>query len=526
MMGTKTVEPKLYLNFSLDAAVPRNHIVRRLASAVDFRFVYGLVKKYYSNTGQPSVDPVVIFKLSLLGYLFNISSERRICEEAGLNLAWRWFLGYELDEPIPDHSVLSKARKRYGVAVYERFFQQVVQMCEARGLVQGDVLFLDATMTKANASTQSMRSRKLLEQVLPTPKQFVADLWLVNEPGVEPAPRLKKPRSGRPVNPDAKYLQSRSVTNDLRVSSTDPDAQLFRKLGETPILAHKTQMVVDGGAAAIITAVDVRPACEADSHAVGRMLDKHRAAVGRPARELVGDTGYGREVAFKECLVRGVQPTLRVRNLGNVHGGFTRDHFTYVPERDVFICPEGKEMRHFTDNFRQRQAIYKPRRGTCKGCPLKAQCAPGQGDRAVIRRWDVDIWEQVEERLASRPGRALLRRRQIVSERIFADAKVKHGLDKAQFRGRAKMQIQALLTAATMNLKRLLRQRPVPQAGLGVGLTGQLAESEFVSALSASIERAHAIARRIQRRIWTSIAFDHPVALLPTLLTSSATAPF
>jgi Transposase domain (DUF772) len=317
---------------------------------------------------------------------------------AGLNLAWRWFLGYELDESIPDHSVLSKARKRYGVAVYERFFQQVVRMCEARGLVQGDVLFLDATTTKANAWSKSLRSRKLLEQMLPTPKQFVADLWLVNEPEVEPAPRPKKPRSGRPVNPDAKYLQSRSVTNDLRVSATDPDAELFRKLGETPILAHKTQMVVGGGSAAIITAVDVRPACEADSHAVGRMLDKHRAAVGRPARELVGDTGYGREVAFKECLVRGIQPTLRVRNLSNVHGGFTRDRFTYVPERDVFICPEGKEMRHFTDNFRQRQAIYKPRRGTCKGCPLKSQCAPGQGDRAVIRRWDIDIWEQVEQR--------------------------------------------------------------------------------------------------------------------------------
>ena len=213
-MGRKTVEPKLYLNFSLEAAVPRNHLVRRLASAVDFSFVPSLVKKYYSNTGQPSVDPVVIFKLSLLGYLFNISSERRICEEAGLNLAWRWFLGYELDESIPDHSVLSKARKRYGVAVYERFFQQVVRICEARGLVQGDVLFLDATMTKANASSKSLRSRKLLEQMLPTPKQFVADLWLVNEPEVELAPRPKKPRSGRPVNPDAKYLQSRSVTND------------------------------------------------------------------------------------------------------------------------------------------------------------------------------------------------------------------------------------------------------------------------------------------------------------------------
>jgi hypothetical protein len=97
------------------------------------------------------------------------------------------------------------------------------------------------------------------------------------------------------------------------------------------------------------------------------MLDKHRLAVGRPARELVGDTGYGREDAFEECLVRGVQPTRRIRNLGNVHGGFTRDHFTYVTERDLFLCPEGKELRHFTDNFQQRQAIYSPFRGAARG---------------------------------------------------------------------------------------------------------------------------------------------------------------
>ncbi len=268
MMGTKTVKPKRYLNFSLDATVPRNHLVRRLAAAVDFRFVHGLVGKYYSHTGQPSVDPVVIFKLSLLVYLFNISSERRLCEEAGLNLAWRWFLGYELDEAIPDHSVLSKARRRFGVAVYERFFRRVVKLCEAPGLVEGDVLFLDSTMTKANASPQSMCSRKLLEQVLPQPERFISDLWVVNdEADTEPPPRPKKPRSGRPVNPEAPYLQSRSVTNELRVSTTDPDAQMFQKLGRTPILAHKTQMVVDGGKAAMITAVEERPACEADSHA-------------------------------------------------------------------------------------------------------------------------------------------------------------------------------------------------------------------------------------------------------------------
>src|SRR3989475_7883518 len=180
MMGQKAVEPKLYLSFSLDAAVPANHLVRRLAAAVNFSFVRGLVSRHYSHTGQPSVDPVVLFKLWLLGYLFNVTSERRLCEEAGLNLAWRWFLGYELDEPIPDHSVLSKARRRFGVRTYEKFFARIVQLCERAGLVEGDVLFVDSTLTKANAASQGLRSRSLVQQ-LRRPQAFVNDLWVVND---------------------------------------------------------------------------------------------------------------------------------------------------------------------------------------------------------------------------------------------------------------------------------------------------------------------------------------------------------
>src|SRR5437870_9088469 len=146
LMGSKAVEPKLYLSFSLDAAVPANHIVRRLADAVDFGFVRSLTKQHYSTTGQPSVDPVVLFKLWLLGYLFNIRSERRLCEEASLNLAWRWFLGYELDEALPDHSVLTKARRRFGTRVYELFFKRIVQLCEQRGLVQGAISSTEESM--------------------------------------------------------------------------------------------------------------------------------------------------------------------------------------------------------------------------------------------------------------------------------------------------------------------------------------------------------------------------------------------
>src|SRR5947209_9708430 len=201
LMGSKAVEPKLYLSFSLDAAVPANHIVRRLAAAVDFGFVRNLTKQHYSHTGQPSVDPVVLFKLWLLGYLFNIRSERRLCEEAGLNLAWRWFLGYELDEALPDHSVLTKARRRFGTRVYELFFKQIVQLCEQRGLVQGDVLFIDSTLSDANAARDTLRSRALAGPRLPEPNQFVKDLFALNEPAPLPEPPRAKGGTGPKPGP-------------------------------------------------------------------------------------------------------------------------------------------------------------------------------------------------------------------------------------------------------------------------------------------------------------------------------------
>jgi len=475
MMGQKEAQPKLYLSFSLDEAVPVNHLVRRLATAIDFNFVRGLTRRFYSHTGQPSVDPVVLFKLWLLGYLFNITSERRLCEEAGLNLAWRWFLGYELDERIPDHSVLTKARRRFGTKTYEQFFSRVVQLCEQAGMIEGNVLFVDSTLTKANASPQGLRSRSLLEQKLQKPEEFVTELRLVNDSIDTPEPEGSddegKRRPGRPCKDPAEKRRDarRSAINELSVNPVDPDAQTFRKPGRAPILGHKTHFLVDGGKENIITAVESRGACEADGQAVGVLLDKHRANVGRPAGELVGDRGYGSETALKDCVERGVQPLLGIRAVTNPHGGISRKEFSYVPEKDLYLCPKGKELRRFTENTLRRQTIYKPATGSCEGCPLRKQCAPGPRDRVITRRWDAEVVEAMLERAKTRRSRRLIKQRQVISETVNANAKEKHGFARAQFRGRAKMQIQALLTASAMNLKKLAGRRPVAQSGMAAG---------------------------------------------------------
>jgi len=231
------------------------------------------------------------------------------------------------------------------------------------------------------------------------------------------------------------------------------------------MLGHKAHFLVDGGKANIITAVESRGACEADGQAVGLLLDKHRVALGRQARELVGDRGYGSETALKACAERGVQPLLGIRSITNPHGGIDRNEFTYVGERDVYICPQGKELKRFTENTFRHQTIYKPATGTCQGCPIRSRCAPGKKDRMITRRWDLVSVEEMLERAKTPRSRRLVRRRQVVSERANANAKEKHGFARAQFRGRGKMQIQALLTATAMNLKLLVNRRPEAQSG-------------------------------------------------------------
>ena len=159
MLGRHNFAPKLYYQLSPDGLVPKDHLLRRIASAIDFSFVYSLARPYYSHTGQPSVNPVVLFKVLLIGYLYGITSERRLMDEVGVNLAYRWFLGYDLDEDIPEHSVLSKARVGFGLEVFERFFERSIELCREAGLLSEGPVYVDSTLMRAAASMDSLVER-------------------------------------------------------------------------------------------------------------------------------------------------------------------------------------------------------------------------------------------------------------------------------------------------------------------------------------------------------------------------------
>ena len=243
MMGVKNSSGTLFYGFSLEDRVPEKHMLRSITDAIDFSFVRGIAKPFYSHTGAPSVDPIVVLKIALLAYLYGIVSERKIAEECRLNMEFPWFLGYDVDELPPDHSMLSKYRHRFGKTVYAEFFREIVKQCQASGLIQGGTLYMDATLLQANASLDPLASRALYEQLEKRAGDYVYDLW-VKDAEAEP-------------DDDSEPPANKLTANQLRVGKTDPDATMVRRKSTKLFLGHKVHIGVNGGNVRIVTAVTV-----------------------------------------------------------------------------------------------------------------------------------------------------------------------------------------------------------------------------------------------------------------------------
>jgi transposase len=428
MMGRKDFQAKWFYNFSLEDRVPQDHLLRSVAKAVDFSFVRDLVRHTYSHTGTPSVDPVVVFKMALLGYLYGITSERRLADEIRLNLAYLWFLGYDLDETPPDHSILSKARSRYGVEAYRQFFNEIVRQCTEQGLVDGDRLYLDASLVRADASADSLVSRPLCSQ-LPSVDGYVRRLWADNEGRDGEGDDDPGPPPSRPPSGSEKRAKARS--NERWVSRTDPEAAIISDRRRGLLLARKVHIAVDGGAPRVITGVVATAGDRPESHQVELLLAQHWWLTGTKPEELVADRGYG---------------TTRVYD-------FLRN------QRILPSIPRRAPWRHkAARGARQGVVRYRTHGYACGGCSFKPQCT--RAKRCTINRparMDTRLW--VDAHLATARARRSLRRRRYWAETVIADLKGNHGLGRATLRGRA-FEIQALLAATAHNIKQLAKTHP------------------------------------------------------------------
>jgi transposase len=469
---------------SLEALVPPGHFYRHLEATLDLGFVRAWVADRYAARGRPSIDPVVFFKLQLVMFFEGIRSERRLIETASLHLAQRWYLGYALDEPLPDHSSLTRIRERLGLATFRRFFEAIVEQCRAAGLVWGEELIVDATQVRANAAVGSLapRLRAVVDDHLvdlfgpgrtqgdddgataaagPAPAAPEADDAPVRlRPGAgedaAPPPRWDLLETCR-LDPERPGSRGYARVNDVLVSRTDPDAALMRRRSDHPQgLGYHAHYLVDGGRHRIILHALITPADVMDNQP---LLDQLRRAMFRwrlRPRRVIADAGYGATENIRGLEEAGIQAYIPLTDFDHRTAFFGRDRFTYDAQRDEYRCPAGQPLPRHTAKYGEEVVTYRAEAAACNACPLKAHCTDAEHGRTIQRSVHEAHLERVRGYRATADFKRAMRKRQVWVEPLFGEAKQWHGLRQFRLRGLARVNTEGLLIAAGQNLKRLL----------------------------------------------------------------------
>ena len=473
-------EARWYYNLSLERLVPEDHLLRLIANAVDFSFIRPLCRPFYSHTGRPSVDPVVLFKMLLIGYLYGITSERRLARELSLNLAYRWFLGYDFDQPTPDHSVLSKARARFGPEVFEGFFRRSVDLCREAGLLEEGPVYVDSTLIQASAAVDLMVPREDRVQPPLSIEEYVQRLYAENDPVSEDEAEDEPPPSVGPGRTPRRRKRGETALpqpNQVLESKTDPEATLVNRPDFGRHLAYKAHVAVAGRRGQVITAAVATTGIEADEHLLAEVLWQHRRLSGLKLGDVVADAKYGTSFNFLYLGRLGLRAFIPLTRFGVMRKDiWGREHFRWLPEEDAYLCPADQKLRRYAQVRGTQRVQYRAPRGSCTVCPFRQQCSPSGGERTIHRSWGQEYVERTEALLAGPLGKQRLVARKIYVEGAFGLAKELHGLRRTRFRGRWRVQIQLWLTAAAMNIKRAVRQmtmkgRPANPALLAVLLT-------------------------------------------------------
>jgi transposase len=484
MMGTKVRSfSPLPDDLSLEDLVPEDHFYRRLEATLDLSFVRKLVAPLYANGGRPPVDPVVFFKLQLVMFFEDLRSERQLMRVVADRLSVRWYLGYDLFEPLPDHSSLTRIRERFGLEVFRRFFERIVQECVEAELVWGEELFFDATKVEANASIDSTRSRSLVEGRL---KEHLAGVFPENvspdpdgeHPGAVVAgivgPEGKERRELARKNVDRhRWItgagrQERGVARwgykrmaDLRVSTTDPDASpMHQKKGSTSRLGYLTRYVVDGGKARVVLNVLVTGAEVTENLPMQEMLFRSTFRWRLRPRSATGDAAYGTRENIAAVEKAGLRAYAALPAQQKRTSLFAIEDFVYDAQKDLYTCPQGETLRRRGRDHRGGYVRYAASASSCNPCPLKSRCTNGPKGRWLSRGLDEEYLERVRAYRRTEAYRKALRKRAVWVEPLFGEAKEWHGSRRFRLRGLEKVNAEALMIASGQNAKRLVAFGP------------------------------------------------------------------
>jgi transposase len=477
---------------SLESLVPPDHFYRHLEAKLDLSFVRALVAETYACDGRPSIDPVVFFKLQLVLFFEGLRSERQLMRVVADRLSLRWYIGYDLDEPRPDHSSLTRIRDRYGLEVFRRFFEAIIEQCAQAGLVWGKELYVDATKVAANASLDSVGPRFAIEAHL---QHLFASEETVNQPADQAPPTplpipisevARRDLAAANVEPDDWFARDgrpdRTVTrgqyqrlSDFRASATDPDAGLMQTRGGVH-RGYLDQYVVDGGKARIILSVLVTPADVTENLPMLDLLWRTCFRWRLWPKQATGDTTDATIENIVALEQAGIRAYLPLPDFDQRSPFFGKGAFTYDRERDVSSCPQGELLPFRRNRYTENARGYQADAMLCNACPLKAQCTLSSHGRQIKRLVDEAYLDRVRAYHQTKACQKAIRKRSVWIEPLFAEAKQWHGLRRFRLRYLRKVNSEALLTATGQNLKRLLhhrgwRHRPFPTGACGMRVT-------------------------------------------------------
>jgi len=438
MMGRENHQGKLFCyTVNLEKRLRADHPLRKINEIVDFDFIYTEVKDKYGSRGNVSVPPPVILKMLLLLVFYNVRSERELMETIPERLDWLWFLGYDLDSDIPNHSVLSKARKRWGVEVFRSFFERIVWQCVEAGLVDGRKIFLDSSLVDADASTNSVVDTKNLKHQLK--KNFKQLEKRLDE-----------------SNDFSKNSGPHSEVNKRYLSSTDPDAAIVRR-GKPKLRYHVHRAVEEKNE--IITATRTTPGDVNEAHEMLNLVEQSEGLTQTDIKTVVADSKYGTIDNFLNCHDRHIQA--HIPDLNQTKGRrkrrtiFGEDRFKYDSANDVYNCPAGQELKRRALHKKRKSVDYGAPRKVCAACELRDQCTKNKAGRTIKRHLRQNELDTMRQGSNSPDAKRDIKTRQHLMERTFARGE-RLGIKRARWRRLWRMEIQEYLTCAIQNVQILI----------------------------------------------------------------------
>jgi len=426
---------------ALDQLVPADHLVRKIEAAVDFSFIYSLVEDLYSTErGRSSIDPVVLIKMAFIQYTFGIRSMRQTIKEIETNMAYRWFLGYGFYDKVPHFSTFGKnyERRFKDTDLFEQIFYRILKEAADKKLISAEHVFIDSTHVKASANKRKFEKKVVRKESKAYDARLQAEI------------NKDREEHGKKPIPPEKF--EKEETKEIKESTTDPESGYYVKDERTKQFAYSFHTAADRNG--FVLGTIVTPGNVHDSTMLEPLLGKVIDNTGKPYA-VAADAGYKTPAIAQYLIENEIRPALPYTRPRTKEGYLKKHDYVYDEHYDCYICPEGQVLDYRTTTKEgYRQYLSNP--VMCKDCPLLAQCTQSQNHQKLIQRhvWEPYL-EEAEHLRHTEENKIIYARRKETIERVFADAKEKHGMRWTTLRGLKKLSMQAMLTFAAMNLKKL-----------------------------------------------------------------------